>query len=106
MVTWRQYVAEAFIVAADGTGVRFDRIGVFGIDIRATERLEVNAGDGDDTFTVNGNLAGRIALIVNGGAGNDTSQRRQRQRRARRRRQWQRRAEPAATANDFLAGSG
>jgi Ca2+-binding RTX toxin-like protein len=66
-------VNETFTVAAAGTGVRFDRINApFFIDIRATERLEVNAGDGNDSFTVNGNLAGRIALIVNGDAGNDT----------------------------------
>ena len=35
-------------------------------------RLEVNAGAGNDEFTVTGNLAGRIALIIDGGAGNDT----------------------------------
>jgi Ca2+-binding RTX toxin-like protein len=65
-------VNEIFTVVADGTGVRFDRPGVFGIDIRATETLEVNAGGGNDSFTADGNLAGRIALVINGEAGNDT----------------------------------
>jgi Ca2+-binding RTX toxin-like protein len=65
---------EAFTVTAAGAGVRFDRTipGLFGIDIRATERLELNAGAGNDSFTATGNLAGRIALIVNGDAGDDT----------------------------------
>jgi Ca2+-binding RTX toxin-like protein len=69
-------VAEAFTIVADGTGVRLDRTNdtPFGIAIRATETLVVNAGAGNDTIRASGNLGGRIALVIDGGDGIDTIQ--------------------------------
>lgn len=66
--------AEVFTVSANGDHVDFERVspGAFSIDIGSTERLNVNMGDGDDSFTATGNLASLISITVDGGAGNDT----------------------------------
>jgi Ca2+-binding RTX toxin-like protein len=65
---------EAFTATANGARVRFDRVNPapFSIDIGTTENLALNATGGDDSFTATGNLAGVIAITVDGGAGNDT----------------------------------
>ena len=54
--------------------VRFDRIdpAPFAIDIGTSERLELKANGGQDTFSATGNLAALIQITVDGGAGNDT----------------------------------
>jgi hypothetical protein len=66
-------VAEAFTATANGTRVRFDRVSPlpFSLDIGTSERLEVNANGGDDSFAASGDLASLIALAVDGGPGND-----------------------------------
>ncbi|MDO9381233.1 MAG: calcium-binding protein [Hyphomicrobiaceae bacterium] len=66
--------AEQFIITANGTRVRLDRVSPapFSLDIGTTEHLVVNAGDGDDTITTSGNLAALITLTLDGGGGNDT----------------------------------
>lgn len=66
--------AEVFTVSANGDHVDFERVSPlpFSIDIGSTERLNVNMGDGDDSFTASGNLASLINITVDGGAGNDT----------------------------------
>ncbi len=65
---------EQFTTTANGTRVRFDRItpAPFSIDIGTSEKLTLNANGGDDTYSATGNLAGLIAITVDGGAGNDT----------------------------------
>lgn len=65
--------ADIFVVTANGTRVRFDRVitSLFSIDIGTSESLIVNANGGDDRITANGNLAPLIALTLDGGAGND-----------------------------------
>jgi Ca2+-binding RTX toxin-like protein len=64
---------EAFNVAADGSRVLFARTNPlpFTLDIGTTERLVLNANAGDDSFTATGDLAPLIALVVDGGQGND-----------------------------------
>jgi Ca2+-binding RTX toxin-like protein len=66
--------SENFIVTANGTRVRFDRVSPapFSLDIGTTENLVVNMNGGDDTFTAGNGLASLIAITVDGGAGNDT----------------------------------
>lgn len=66
--------SEVFTVSANGDRVDFERVSPlpFSIDIGTTERLVVNMGDGDDSFTASGNLASLINISVDGGAGNDT----------------------------------
>jgi Ca2+-binding RTX toxin-like protein len=66
--------AEVFTITANGARVRFDRVdpAPFLLDIGTTERLELNAGGGDDSISTSGNLAALIALTIDGGAGNDT----------------------------------
>ena len=65
---------EVFTVSANGSHVDFERVSPlpFSIDIASTERLVVNMGDGNDTFTATGNLASLINISVDGGAGEDT----------------------------------
>jgi len=65
---------EVFTLTANGTRVRFDRLdpAPFSIDIGTTERLELNMGGGNDSFSATGNLAPLIGVTVDGGAGNDT----------------------------------
>ena len=65
---------EVFTVTANGARVRFDRTdpAPFAIDIGTTEKLIVNMGGGNDTFSATGDLAALISVQVDGGAGNDT----------------------------------
>jgi Ca2+-binding RTX toxin-like protein len=65
--------AENFVVTANGTRVRFDRLSPapFALDIGTSEKLVLNANGGDDIFSANGNLAVLIQIAVDGGAGND-----------------------------------
>jgi Ca2+-binding RTX toxin-like protein len=65
---------EVFTATADGARVRFDRVdpAPFFVDIGTTEKLVVNMGGGNDTFSATGNLAALISVTVDGGAGNDT----------------------------------
>jgi Ca2+-binding RTX toxin-like protein len=70
--------AENFVVAPSATDpdrISFDRTSApaFNLDIGTAERLDMNAGGGDDTFAANGALdALGFALDVDGGLGNDT----------------------------------
>jgi Ca2+-binding RTX toxin-like protein len=66
--------AEVFSTTANGARVRFDRLdpAPFSIDIGTTERLDLNANGGDDSYSATGNLAALIAVTVHGGADNDT----------------------------------
>jgi Ca2+-binding RTX toxin-like protein len=65
---------ETFTLTANGTRVRFDRLdpAPFALDIGTTERLVLDMGAGDDSFSATGNLAALIQVTVDGGAGNDT----------------------------------
>jgi Ca2+-binding RTX toxin-like protein len=65
---------ETFTATANGTRVRFDRINptLFELDIGTTEKLVVNMGGGNDSFSATGNLAALISITVDGGAGDDT----------------------------------
>jgi hypothetical protein len=65
---------EQFTVTANGTRVRFDRINPapFSIDIGTSEKLQLNANGGNDTFSATGNLAALIQITADGGTGNDT----------------------------------
>ena len=66
--------AEQFTATANGTRVRFDRVtpAPFSIDIGTSEKLVLHANGGDDRFSATGNLAARIKITVDGGAGSDT----------------------------------
>jgi Ca2+-binding RTX toxin-like protein len=66
--------SETFTTTANGTRVRFDRLGSdpFVLDIGTCENLILNANGGNDTFSAVGNLAALIAITVDGGAGDDT----------------------------------
>jgi predicted ester cyclase len=66
--------AETFSITANGTRVRFDRLGPapFSLDIGTTENLVLNANGGDDVITAGNGLANLIQLTIDGGAGNDT----------------------------------
>jgi Ca2+-binding RTX toxin-like protein len=66
--------AEVFTITANGTRVRFDRVGPapFSLDIGTTENLVLNANGGDDTITAGNGLSALIHLTLDGGAGNDT----------------------------------
>jgi Ca2+-binding RTX toxin-like protein len=65
---------EVFTVTANGTRVRFDRVGPapFALDIGTTEKLVLNMNGGNDSFSATGDLAALIQITVDGGAGNDT----------------------------------
>ncbi|QYO64903.1 calcium-binding protein [Leptolyngbya sp. 7M] len=65
---------EAFIVTANGSRVRFERVNPapFTLDIGTTENLILNMNGGNDTFSAANNLASPIQFNVDGGAGNDT----------------------------------
>jgi len=65
---------ETFTAAASGGRVDFDRVspGPFSIDIGSTEKLTLNMGAGNDSFSATGDLASLAHLTVDGGAGNDT----------------------------------
>jgi Ca2+-binding RTX toxin-like protein len=66
--------SEAF--TADGVGARvlFRRVAPteFTLDIGTSERLILNAKDGDDSFAGGTGLAALMSFTVNGGLGNDT----------------------------------
>ncbi len=66
--------AEDFMISANGSRVRFDRIdpAPFTLDIGTTENLVVNGNGGDDTITAGNGLASLIQITMDGGAGNDT----------------------------------
>ena len=66
--------AEVFTATANGTRVRFDRVdpAPFSIDIGTSEKLVLNMGGGNDTFSATGNLASLLSVTVDGGAGDDT----------------------------------
>ena len=66
--------AEVFSANANGARVAFDSLDPlpFFLDIGTTEELVVSMGASDDTFFTSGDLASRIRLTVNGGAGDDT----------------------------------
>jgi Ca2+-binding RTX toxin-like protein len=68
--------AEDFVVTANGTHVRFDRINPapFFLDIGTCENLVLNANGGNDTLGCTGNLAALIQITADGGAGDDTLQ--------------------------------
>lgn len=74
-VNGAEAAGDQFTIVAGGADVLFDRInlGLFQLNVNNTERLEVNGGAGDDSFTV-GDLAGAKLQDVrfNGGEGNDT----------------------------------
>jgi Ca2+-binding RTX toxin-like protein len=65
---------ETFVLSANGTRVRFDRIdpAPFALDIGTSETFVLNAGAGDDVFSASGNIAALIGVTVDGGTGNDT----------------------------------
>ena len=65
---------EVFTLTANGTRVRFDRVNPapFSLDIGTTEHIVVNMNGGNDSFSATGNLASLIAVVVDGGTGNDT----------------------------------
>jgi Ca2+-binding RTX toxin-like protein len=69
---------EKFSANPAAAGVRFERSadsagGFFSLDITTSERLDMNANAGDDSFTSEGAIAALgFALDVDGGAGNDT----------------------------------
>jgi hypothetical protein len=68
--------ADVFVVSPNGARIDFDRtnLGLFSLDIGATETLTVNGVGGDDSFTVNDltGVATLTTLNLNGFAGNDT----------------------------------
>ena len=66
--------AENFMVTANGTRVRFDRVspGPFFLDIGTSENLILNAHGGNDSLSCTGNLAALIQITADGGAGDDT----------------------------------
>ena len=57
---------DAIDVTANGTAAR-----LAGVDV-TTEKVTVNAGNGNDTFGAVGNLAAITHLTIDGGSGNDT----------------------------------
>jgi Ca2+-binding RTX toxin-like protein len=67
---------EVFRVIPDASGVRFERTNnapaPFFVQIRETERLQVNAAGGNDSVDASTLTSGLIALEFNGGAGNDS----------------------------------
>jgi Ca2+-binding RTX toxin-like protein len=65
---------EIFTAVANGSRVQFDRTSPapFSIDIGTSEKLAVNMGAGNDSFTATGDLGSLVQLTVDGGAGNDT----------------------------------
>ena len=65
---------EQFTVTANGTRVRFDRLGTspFFLDIGTCENLALNANGGNDSLACTGNLAPLIKITADGGPGDDT----------------------------------
>ena len=67
-------VGESFTAEAVGARVLFTRTAPapFTIDIGTSEKLLLNAGGGDDSFSGGTGLATLMSFTVNGGDGNDT----------------------------------
>jgi len=65
-------LGDAFEVAPNGAGIRFQRTNLvpFTIDLD-TERIEMNTQAGDDTVAIKPGLAGRLGVLADGGSGND-----------------------------------
>ena len=65
---------EVFAIQPNGARVRFERAlpTAFFVDIGTTERLQLNAGAGNDLVSGAAGLDALIALELNGGEGNDT----------------------------------
>jgi len=65
--------AEAFVIAANGTRVAFNRVdpAPFALDIGTTEGLILFANGGNDTISTSGNLAALIGLAIHSGSGDD-----------------------------------
>jgi Ca2+-binding RTX toxin-like protein len=63
---------DAFEVAPNGAGIRFQRTNLvpFTIDLD-TERIEMNSLAGADTIAVKPGLAGRLGVLADGGSGDD-----------------------------------
>ena len=63
---------DAFEVAPNGAGIRFQRTNLvpFTIDLD-TERIEMNGFAGADTIAVKPGLAGRLGVLADGGSGSD-----------------------------------
>jgi hemolysin type calcium-binding protein len=64
--------SDAFEVAPNGPGIRFQRTNLvpFTIDLD-TERIEMNTLGGNDTIAVKPGLAGRLRVAADGGSGDD-----------------------------------
>ena len=64
---------DDFSIIPNGARVRFQRtnLGLFQLDIGATEDLDVNGQGGEDVITGSTGLAGLIDLDLDGGADND-----------------------------------
>ena len=63
---------DAFQVAPNGSGIRFQRTNLvpFTIDLD-TERIEMNGLVGNDTIAAKPGLSGRLRVLADGGSGND-----------------------------------
>ncbi len=63
---------DAFQVAPNGSGIRFQRTNLvpFTIDLD-TERIEMNGLVGNDTIAAKRGLSGRLRVLADGGSGND-----------------------------------
>ncbi len=64
---------DQFVIDGTGPGVSFERVnlGLFELDIRRTEVLEVNGQGGDDEIIADPGLGREIKLDLDGGAGAD-----------------------------------
>jgi Ca2+-binding RTX toxin-like protein len=67
-------IAETFTAQAVGGRVLFERLdpAPFTIDIGSSEKMLLNMGGGDDSFSPQTNLAALMSFTINGGDGNDT----------------------------------
>ena len=62
-------------IATNGTRMKLERTNVaqFALDIGTVENIVLNAGGGNDTVSVTGNVATLgVGVTIDGGAGNDT----------------------------------
>ena len=65
---------DAFTIAPNGARAKFDRTNLvpFTLDIGSSELLDARGQGGDDTFGAAAGSEALLALLVDGGAGNDT----------------------------------